>query len=373
MNKTTFIDTLFDSSAVFVDWDNQEFLVRDLMDLAYKTRSNEVKFSDTDNQIRYFVELMSAVLGNGYLVRGKGDIKPTGVYSSYTSGSTGEPKLISQNIENFIAPSIAMASVENMNEGSTFLHYLPCSTNAVFSVGMLPVALSGGKAVFRKFNPYHVVKDINEFRPTHTTLPPGIYTPVSKTKEWQTVDLRSFEYVLSGSNFTAPGFFKDIESKGGRPVHGYGTTEMPAIMCAYSNETHLGKVWYPGAEWKEVDGELWARWNHMDWWASGDMIEVDDIHGPKIIGRKDNQFKFRDIKIVPEQYEQTAKQHVNVTDAMLRLDKHLVLYYEGSAQPGDIEDMLRKNNTILPKKIICVSQLPRNHLGKIARTGKVLL
>ena len=376
MNKEEFIDRLFHSRAVFVDWDDTEYVVSDLMSRAWKERHDTVQLTETVNHVEYFVELMRAVLGGGYLIRGTKlpDSKPTGTYSSCTSGSTGRPKLISHNLENFIAPSVAMSTTENMDESSTFLAYLPTSTNAVFSVGMLPAAITDGRCVFKKFNPFQTVNEIHKYRPTHTTLPPGVYTPTSKTKEWKTADLSSLKYVLTGSNFTARGFFEDIKSKGGCPFHGYGTTEMPAIMNAYrGSEQHLGHIWYPGAEWKEVDGELWCRWNHMPWWQSGDMIEVDPVHGPRIIGRKDNQFKYRDHKIVPESYELTARQHELVVDAMLKLEKHLVLYYEGTASPAEVEDLLLQHNSkeTMPKQFIKVNALPRSNLGKLDRKGKI--
>ena len=376
MNKEEFIDKLFHSRAVFVDWDDTEYVVSDLMSRAWKERHDTVQLTETVNHVEYFVELMRAVLGGGYLIRGSQmpDSKPTGTYSSCTSGSTGLPKLISHNLENFIAPSVAMSTTENMDESSTFLAYLPTSTNAVFSVGMLPAAITDGRCVFKKFNPFQTVNEIHKYRPTHTTLPPGVYTPTSKTKEWKTADLSSLKYVLTGSNFTARGFFEDIKSKGGCPFHGYGTTEMPAIMNAYrGSEQHLGHIWYPGAEWKEVDGELWCRWNHMPWWQSGDMIEVDPIHGPRITGRKDNQFKYRDHKIVPESYELTARQHELVVDAILKLEKHLVLYYEGTASPAEVEDLLLQHNSkeTMPKQFIKVNALPRSNLGKLDRKGKI--
>jgi len=376
MNKEEFIDRLFHSRAVFVDWDDTEYVVSDLMSRAWKERHDTVQLTETVNHVEYFVELMRAVLGGGYLIRGTKlpDSKPTGTYSSCTSGSTGRPKLISHNLENFIAPSLAMSSTEAMDESSTFLAYLPTSTNAVFSVGMLPAAITDGRCVFKKFNPFQTVNEIHKYRPTHTTLPPGVYTPTSKTKEWKTADLSSLKYVLTGSNFTARGFFEDIKSKGGCPFHGYGTTEMPAIMNAYrGSEQHLGHIWYPGAEWKEVDGELWCRWNHMPWWQSGDMIEVDPIHGPRITGRKDNQFKYRDHKIVPESYELTARQHELVVDAMLKLEKHLVLYYEGTASPAEVEDLLLQHNSkeTMPKQFIKVNALPRSNLGKLDRKAKI--
>jgi len=376
MNKEEFIDRLFHSRAVFVDWDDTEYVVSDLMSRAWKERHDTVQLTETVNHVEYFVELMRAVLGGGYLIRGTKlpDSKPTGTYSSCTSGSTGRPKLISHNLENFIAPSLAMSSTEAMDESSTFLAYLPISTNAVFSVGMLPAAITDGRCVFKKFNPFQTVNEIHKYRPTHTTLPPGVYTPTSKTKEWKTADLSSLKYVLTGSNFTARGFFEDIKSKGGQPFHGYGTTEMPAIMNAYcGSEQHLGHTWYPGAEWKSVDGELWCRWNHMPWWQSGDMIEIDPVHGPRITGRKDNQFKYRDHKIVPESYELTARQHELVVDAMLKLEKHLVLYYEGTASPAEVKDLLSQHNSkeTMPKQFIKVNALPRSNLGKLDRKGKI--
>jgi long-subunit acyl-CoA synthetase (AMP-forming) len=378
MNKEEFIDKLFHSRAVFVDWDDKEYLVSDLMNRAWKERHDTVQLTETVNQVEYFVELMRAVLGGGYLIRGNQmpDTKPAGTYSSCTSGSTGRPKLISHNLENFIAPSVAMSTTENMDESSTFLAYLPTSTNAIFGVGMMPVAITNGRCVFKKFNPYQVVNEINKYRPTHATMPPGIYNPTKLTKEWKNADLSSFKYLMSGSNFTVPGFFEDVRSKGGKPFHGYGTTEIPAIMNSYpDSEQHLGQVWYPGAEWKSVDGELWCRWNHMEWWQSGDTIEVDPVHGPRITGRKDNQFKYRDFKIVPESYELTARQHELVVDAMLKLENHLVLYYEGTASPAEVEDLLAKHNPkeIMPRQFIKVNALPRSNLGKLDRKGTIVL
>jgi acyl-CoA synthetase (AMP-forming)/AMP-acid ligase II len=112
----------------------------------------------------------------------------------------------------------------------------------------------------------------------------------------------------------------------------------------------------------------------MDWWPSGDMIEVDPVHGPRITGRKDNQFKYKDFKVVPERYELIAKQHESVVDAMLKLEKHLVLYYEGSASPAEVEDLLVKHSPkeMMPREFIQVSALPRSGLGKLDRKGQVI-
>lgn len=134
-----------------------------------------------------------------------------------------------------------------------------------------------------------------------------------------------------------------------------------------------GQTWYPGAEWKAVDGELWCRWSHMEWWQSGDMIEVDPVYGPRITGRRDNQFKYRDFKIVPESYELTARQHELVVDAMLKLENHLVLYYEGTASPAEVEDLLSQHNSkeTMPRQFIKVNALPRSNLGKLDRKGTI--
>jgi acyl-coenzyme A synthetase/AMP-(fatty) acid ligase len=110
----------------------------------------------------------------------------------------------------------------------------------------------------------------------------------------------------------------------------------------------------------------------MDWWQSGDLVEVDPVHGPKLLGRKDNQFKYKDFKVVPESFELIAKELDGVNEAMLKLEDHLVMYYEGEAQPSDIEDILNSRNTcFMPKKIIKVESLPRTALGKLSGQGAI--
>lgn len=378
MNKQEFIDRLFQSHGVIVDWDGKEHIVSDLMNRANNEKHDKVVLTQQDRPEEYFVEYMSAVLGGGTLVRSttKPKTKPVGDYVSFTSGSTGEPKPIAHTIENFIAPALALVNQHNFTDRSVWLNYAPCTTNVIFSIALLPTAFVGGKIVLKKFNPFHLAEEINSNMPTHTTIMPAMYTAVRGTKNWDSCDMSSLEFVLTGGNSSIPGYFDAIANRGGKPFHGFGTTEMPGNMVANpDSETHLGHIWYPGAEWKSVDGELWVRWNHMDWFQTGDMIEVDPVLGPRITGRKDNQFKYRDFRIIPESYELIAKEHSQVNEAMLRLEDHLVLYYEGDAEPADLESLLLKYNTkeTMPRRIIKVKALPRVQLGKLARQGEIVV
>lgn len=378
MNRHEFLEILFNSHGVVIDWDNKEHTFKDLMDRANKNKHNKVVLTQQERPEELFVEYMSAVLGGGTLVlsKTKPKTKPQGDYVSFTSGTTGEPKAIVHTLENFIAPATGLVSRTNFNNRSVYVNHFPVATNAVIGAALFPVALSESKLVLKKFNPFKMVAELNELMPTHVTILPRMYTAIRNTKGWDSCDLSNAETVITGASSPIHGFFDAIRNRGGRPHNCYGTTEMPAIMNANpESETHLGHHWFPGAEWKVDDGELCIRWNHLDWQHTGDMVEVDSVLGPKIIGRKDNQFKYRDFRVVPESYETIAKQHNQVNDALLRLEDHLVLYYEGDATAADLESMLLKYNDkeMMPRRIVRVQALPRTPLGKVARKGEVIL
>jgi len=51
------------------------------------------------------------------------------------------------------------------------------------------------------------------------------------------------------------------------------------------------------------------------------------------------------------------------------------LYYEGTARPDEVEDLLAQHNPkeIMPRQFIKVNALPRSNLGKLDRKGTIVL
>jgi acyl-CoA synthetase (AMP-forming)/AMP-acid ligase II len=50
-----------------------------------------------------------------------------------------------------------------------------------------------------------------------------------------------------------------------------------------------------------------------------------------------------------------------------------VLYYEGTASPAEVEDLLSQHNSkeTMPRQFIKVNSLPRSNLGKLDRKGTI--
>ena len=378
MNREEFIDRLSESKSNVVDYDGKIWKAKDLFDLAYRTRYSDVKLSTTDNPVELFVDLIGAVLGGGTVVAGK-KLPSTPIpedcqWVSFTSGSTGEPKAIAHKIENLIAPTEVLWRVHGVNENDTFFNIIPTVTCITLTMGIMPMLLGNGTAYCEKFNPYTTPAKFNQVKPTMMTLPPGAYSAIRRTKEWQDVKLDRMRYCLSGSNFVAPGYFDDIKSKGGVPLNGYGSTEIPGNCTAYPHSDYLGKEWYPGVEWKVTDdNQLALKWAHMeDFWISGDLVEVDPEHGIKIVGRLNNMFKYMERKVFPEVYENLIKSKIpTVTECLVKMENdRLVLLFEGEADVDVIRGELGQivPQEMIPKRIQQVIGLPRTPLGKLVRS-----
>ncbi len=377
MNREEFLDKLSNSSAEVIDIDGNSHRGRDLFAKAAAKKNSDIKLVNTDRAEVLLVEYLAAVLGGGCVVTGPRipDYIPQGSHwVSYTSGSTGEPKAIAHPVEHFISPSVAMYKTHGVRDLDTFFNIMPTNISVTLTLGTFPLLLAGGRVIFEKFNPFTTPAKMTQSKLTMMTLPPGAYAVISRTKEWADVSLERGRFILSGSNFVRPGYFDDIKSKGGVPLNGYGTTEVPGNCTAYPHQDYLGKNWYPGIQYKVMDdGQLAVKWDSQpDFWVSGDLVEEDPEHGIKIIGRLNNMFKHLERKVYPEVYENHVKQKMpGVTDCICKLeDDKLVLLYEGTANDQDIRDELGQiiPKEMLPKRIQQVQGLPRTALGKLVRS-----
>jgi len=377
MNREEFLDKLSNSSAEIIDIDGKSHRGRDLFAQASAKKNSDIKLVNTDRGEVLLVEYLAAVLGGGCIVTGPRipDNIPQGSnWVSYTSGSTGEPKAIAHPFEHFISPSVAMYNTHGVKDLDTFFNIMPTNIGVCLTLGTFPLLLAGGRVIFEKFNPFTTPAKMTASKLTMMTLPPGAYAVLSRQKEWSNVSLERGRFILSGSNFVRPGYFEDVKSKGGIPLNGYGTTEVPGNCTAYPHPDYLGKNWYPGIQYKVMeDGQLAIKWdNQPDFWISGDLVEEDPVHGIKIIGRLNNMFKYLDRKVYPEVYENHVKNKMpGITECILKLeDDKIALLYEGTANDKDIRDELGQiiPKEMLPKRIQQVVGLPRTALGKLVRS-----
>ena len=371
MSQDEVLEKLSQSRSKIIDQDGNVLTAIELFDRAVKSKHSDIKLLTSDRAEDFYVEMLSAVIGGGSLVRGSvmPDALPAGQWHwiGYTSGSTGKPKWIGQTFATLVQPALAVAQIHNFTEADRCFNFLPTiSENLTFC--MLAPILSGTTVVIDKFNPFTTTKSLVKNNPTLAIIPPGPYTVLRRSKEWASAEFPNLRVCITGANFAVPGYFEDMRSKGANPFNAYGTTEVPGLCTTYPHPDYLGKECHPGCDYKIEDGCLHLRWQGMDYWNSGDMVELDDIHGIKITGRRDNQFKYLDNKIQPESMEMLIKNQLNVTEAMVKLENDtLVMYYEGQGDPVEIRRLLSQHFPIVPRKIQAVDQLPRTSLGKLVR------
>jgi acyl-coenzyme A synthetase/AMP-(fatty) acid ligase len=365
------IERLSWSRSEIIDQDGNVHKASQLFDRAIKAKHNDVKLFTSDRAEDLYVEILAAVMGEGTLVRGPvmPEKLPEGRWHwiSHTSGSTGKPKWVGHTFETLIQPALAFAKVHELTNKDRFFNFMPLISEN-FTFGMMANILSDTTITINKFNPFTTTKALVENNPTVTIVPPGPYTILRRGKDWTDAEFPNLRMCLTGSNFVVPGYFEDMRAKGATPFNGFGCTEVPGNCTAYPHPDYLGKEWYPGCDYKIEEGCLHLRWQGMEYWNTGDLVEFDEVHGVKIVGRVDNQFKYLDNKVQPEPIEMLAKQHFNINEAMVKLENDsVVMYYEGSADPIEIRKLLEQHFAIVPRKIQAVEQLPRNPLGKLIR------
>jgi acyl-coenzyme A synthetase/AMP-(fatty) acid ligase len=365
------LDKLSQSRSKIIDQDGNVVTAVELFDRAVKSKHSDVRLFTSDRAEDLYVGILAAVLGGGTLVRGPvmPETLPEGQWHwiGHTSGSTGKPKWVGQTFATLIQPAQAFAQVHELTAEDTFFNFMPLIAEN-FTFGMMANILSDANIKINKFNPFTTTKALVEYSPTVAIIPPGPYTVLRKGKDWAEAELPGLRMCLTGSNFVVPGYFEDLKSKGANPFNGFGCTEVPGNCTAYPHPDYLGKEWYPGCDYKIEDGCLHLRWQGMEYWNTGDLVEFDDVHGVKIVGRRDNQFKYLDNKIQPEPMEILVKTQLNLNEAMVKLeDDTLVMYYEGQGDPVEIRKLLSQHFPIVPRKIQAVEQLPRNPLGKLVR------
>jgi acyl-coenzyme A synthetase/AMP-(fatty) acid ligase len=371
MTKQEFLEKLSWSRSEIVDQDGNVHKASQLFDRAIKAKHNSIKLFTSDRAEDLYVEILAAAMGEGTLVRGPvmPDKLPEGRWHwiSHTSGSTGKPKWVGHTFETLMQPAMGFAQAHNVTDKDTFFNLMPLiSENTTF--GMMASIINGGRVVINKFNPFTTTKAFVDCRPTLTTLAPGPYSVLRRGKDWVGAEFPGLRVSISGSNFVYPGYFEDMASKGATAYNGFGCTEVPGNCTAYQHPDYLGKEWYSGCEYKIEEGLLLLRWQDMEWWNTGDLAEFDDVHGVKIVGRRDNQFKYLDNKIQPEPMETLVKHQFKLNEAMVKLEgDDLVMYYEGSADTNEMRKLLEQHFLIVPRKIQAVEQLPRNPLGKLVR------
>lgn len=187
----------------------------------------------------------------------------------YTSGSTKSPKLVTHtSIKQHVQRSISEI-------GLTFkdrvLNVYPANVIANFTVTALPSIIAGAHLFNTNFEPFSYIKIFKEFQPTYISLIPRHYEILSKTKDWENLDMSCVRYMVTGSSNITQTMIDAFRERGVQTVaNWYGMTEMPPPVFVGYNTASFDFVPREGYTVDFTDeGEC-----VINGWPTGDLFDV---------------------------------------------------------------------------------------------------
>jgi acyl-coenzyme A synthetase/AMP-(fatty) acid ligase len=157
----------------------------------------------------------------------------------YTSGSTGAPKLVYHSAENISLYTCIAAKTIGLTSRDRVLNVLPSHVIGYHVVTAGAAAWANSHLLSVEFNPYMWFKIFREFKPTYTVLIPRHIEILSRLKEWQTVDLSSLRFVVTGSQRVKQEHIDSLLTRGvGHVSNWYGMTEFPPpVLVGHNSES----------------------------------------------------------------------------------------------------------------------------------------
>jgi long-subunit acyl-CoA synthetase (AMP-forming) len=188
----------------------------------------------------------------------------------YTSGSTKEPKLVHHaSIEKYVQNSI---NEIGLTANDRVLNVFPANVIANFTVTALPAIVAGSHLFNTNFEPFSYIKIFKEFKPTYISLIPRHYEILSKTKEWNNLDMSCVRYMVTGSSAISQEMIDAFKDRGVQTVaNWYGMTEMPPPVFVGYNTVEFDFTARDGYTIEFTDeGEC-----VINGWPTGDIFDVE--------------------------------------------------------------------------------------------------
>ena len=333
----------------------------------------------------------------------------------YTSGSTGTPKGVVLTHEGQMWWINTYLSLYNPTPEERSLVAVPLyHKNAM--AGVVKAKLPGGACMvlMPEYNPRQFLINLSQFRCTHATGVPTIYTlAMRETDLMETLDFSALRSLTVGS---APVHYKvrrGMEQSFKCPVtESYGLTEGGPVMFGPPTDNRrvpsgsCGVLW-PGCEAKLVSasgdtaqkGELWVRnpglmtgYHNLSavtasrmrdgWLMTGDLFEVDADGFWYFCGRTDDMFVCGGENIFPKEVEDLLLTHPLVLEACVVPAEYaakgeapvalVVASPNLTVDEAGLKEFCIQHGPAYahPRRIIFTDVLPLNGAGKVDR-GRV--
>ena len=329
----------------------------------------------------------------------------------YTSGTTGEPKGAMHSQAGMLANLDMATAVQGMNAADRVLAVLPLFHVGGLCIQVLP-ALACGAVVnlHARFDPGAWLHDVAAWRPTTSLLVPAVMQALIGHSGWPGADLRSLQYLNSGSSIVPVALIKAFHARGVAVAQVYGSTESGPFSIALRPAealAHVGSVGRPapgvrlrladaaGAEVAAGEvGEIQLQAPNLmrgyhrlpsgagfidGWFATGDLASADADGWVTVVGRSQELIISGGENIYPAELENLAATWPGVAEAAVvglpdaRWGEVPVLVLV--AQAGAVVDLdglrWRIQQQLArfkhPRAIVLKDELPRTALGKVQK------
>ena len=314
----------------------------------------------------------------------------------YTSGTTGRSKGAMLSHANLASNALALIDIWKFTAEDVLLHALPVYHTHGLFVGMNTVLLSGGTLLFhRKFNPEAIMKDL----PKATTFM-GVPTFYTRLMPHVTRDnTKHMRLFVSGSAPLLAETHKDFETRTGHAIlERYGMTETNMIASnPYDGARRAGTVGFPlpHVEVQINDGMIEVRgpnvfqgyWRNLEktredkrdngFFITGDLGHIDEQGYLVISGRAKDLIITGGFNVYPKEIEEVIDAMSGVIESAVIGLPHkdfgeavtAVIATQATLHEQQIITELKTKLAAfkVPKRIVFVTDLPRNAMGKVQK------
>ncbi|HAV5769571.1 AMP-binding protein [Acinetobacter baumannii] len=329
----------------------------------------------------------------------------------YTSGTTGLPKGVMLDHSNIIAMTEMGREGLQISEKDHCLLILPLfHVNGIVVSILVPLASGGRVTIRQRFDLENFFSDIEQLRPTYFSAVPTIYAMLYALPKEVVPDVSSLRYGVCGAAPASADLLINFEKRYGFPiVEAYGLSEgtcgstlnpvngirkagtvglpLPGqkIAIADFNGRHLsvGEIGEVLIQGKNVmrgylnKPEETAKTIVNGWLHTGDIGRIDDEGYLSIVGRLKEMIIRGGENIYPKEIEDTLLELPEVLEAAVigaadekwgEVVLAFVAFKPNSECSIDLINQYCKKHLTRykqPEKVIILSALPKNAVGKI--------
>ncbi|HVW32347.1 MAG TPA: AMP-binding protein, partial [Acidimicrobiia bacterium] len=319
----------------------------------------------------------------------------------YTSGTTGVPKGAVLSHRNLLASSESVRVAWRWTADDRLVLALPLFHIHGLGVGLHGTLLAGASAVLLpRFDPDAVLDAAAAHDATLFFGVPTMYARLAASP--RLAELGRLRLCVSGSAPLPPAVFDRLaEGSGQRVLERYGMTETGMnVSNPYEGERRPGTVGFPlpGVELRLAeDGEIQLRgpnvftgyWRRPEataaaftgdgWFRTGDIGELDPDGYLRLVGRARDLIITGGLNVYPREVEDVLLEHPAVAEVAVagvpdpEWGETVTAWVIPSAgRAADADELItfaadRLARFKCPRRVVFVTELPRNALGKVLR------